>query len=522
MEAAEENITDSLSRSELDSLSKEELSVLLDVSNTLNSTLDFEEILHRVLERLTEVVHAQASSIWLINELSQKLYVASAIGERSKDIKKVQMDIGKGVVGQVVKTGHSRLIPDARREPAHARYIARQVNFEARTMLCVPMFYKNKIIGAIQALNKVNGENFDENDMRRISVFANLSGIAIENARLYGLSQKENIYLRRELGELAGGALRFDDIVGQSVRLKKLKETARRVAQTDSNLLLLGESGTGKGIFARAIHNASRRSRGPFITVNCGAIPEELLESELFGHVKGSFTTAIKDKLGQFELANGGTIFLDEIGDTPLKLQVKLLHAIEDKRFVQVGGIKTIEVNVRVIAATNQNLEEKMAKGEFREDLYYRLSVINISIPPLRERREDIPLLAERFLEKYSREMNRRIKGFSSGAMNILINYDWPGNIRELENTIESTIVFANSEIIQANDLISLHPKIQTKIERDENYSDRMDEAIKQFKKRHITKILNRTNGNRTTAAKKLEIQRTYLSRLIKELNIDA
>jgi len=298
-----------------------------------------------------------------------------------------------------------------------------------------------------------------------------------------------------------------------------LKEKARRVAQTDSNLLLLGESGTGKGVFAQVIHRTSPRASGPFIQVNCGAIPETLLESELFGHEKGAYTGATSQKPGRFELANRGTIFLDEVGDTPLPLQVKLLHVLENRRFERLGGTKTIETDVRVIAATNQALEEKMREGEFREDLYYRLNVINISIPSLRERREDIPLLAEYFLRKYSVEMNRKIRGFSEEAMRILTKYNWPGNIRELQNTIENAVVFANDDIIQANDL---NPKIHTTSEETEDYSGPLDEAQREFKKRYITKILKQMNGNRTEAAKQLKIQRTYLSRLIKELNIDA
>ena len=503
-------------RSIVDSLSKKELSVLLDISQTLNSTLDFEDIFQHALERLTEVVHAEASSIWLIDELSQELYVASAIGEKSKEIKKVRMNLGKGIVGQVISAGRPHLIANAREEPAHARDIARQVGLEARTMLCVPMFYKNKVIGAIQALNKANRKLFDQTDILRASFFANMAGIAIENARLYDLSQKENINLRRELG---GSALEFDDIIGKSPQLENLKEKARRVAQTDSNLLLLGESGTGKGVFAQAIHRTSPRASGPFIQVNCGAIPETLLESELFGHEKGAYTGATSQKPGRFELANRGTIFLDEVGDTPLPLQVKLLHVLENRRFERLGGTKTIETDVRVIAATNQALEEKMREGEFREDLYYRLNVINISIPSLRERREDIPLLAEYFLRKYSVEMNRKIRGFSEEAMRILTKYNWPGNIRELQNTIENAVVFANDDIIQANDL---NPKIHTTSEETEDYSGPLDEAQKEFKKRYITKILKQMNGNRTEAAKQLKIQRTYLSRLIKELNIDA
>ena len=419
-------------------------------------------------------------------------------------------------MGQVISKGRSYLTPNARDEPAHARDVARRIGFEARTMLCVPMFYKSKVIGAIQALNKADGELFDQSDMLRASWFANMAGIAIENARLYDLSQKENINLRRELG---GSALGFDDIIGKSPQLKEVKERARRVAQMGSNLLILGDSGTGKGILAQAIHNASPRAKASFIPVNCGAIPETLLESELFGHERGAFTGATSQKLGRFELANKGTIFLDEVGDMPPPLQVKLLHVIESKRFERLGGTKTIEVDVRIIAATNQDLEEKMKEGEFREDLYYRLSVINIFIPPLRERKEDIQLLAEYFLKKSSVEVNRKITGFSKEAMDIFKSYNWPGNIRELENTIENTVVFANNDIIQPNDL---PPKIHTTSEEIEDYSGPLDEAQKEFKKRYITKILKQMNGNRTETAKQLKIQRTYLSRLIKELNIDA
>ena len=308
----------------------------------------------------------------------------------------------------------------------------------------------------------------------------------------------------------------FDNIIGESPKMKEVKEKVRRVAQTDANLLLLGESGTGKGMFAQAIHSASPRAKASFIPVNCGAIPETLLESELFGHEKGASTGATFQKPGIFELANKGTIFLNELGDAPLSLQVKLLQVIESKRIQRLGGTKTIEADVRIIATTNQDLEEKMRKGEFREDLYYRLNII-IFIPPLRERKEDIPLLAEYFLQKYSVEMNRKIVGFSKAAMDILKSYNWPGNIRELGNTIENTVVFANNDIIQPNDLPR---KIHTTSEEIEDYSAPLDEALKEFKKRHITKILKQMNGNRTEAAKQLKIQRTYLSRLIKELNI--
>ncbi|MBC8457191.1 MAG: sigma 54-interacting transcriptional regulator [Deltaproteobacteria bacterium] len=509
METAESSITDYLS--------KEELSILLDISQKVNSSLDLDEILDYALERLAEIVHAEASSIWLIDEPNQQLYVASATGQKSQLIKEVWMEMEEGIVGQVLKTGHPRLIPDVRKDPAHAKDIARKVDFEARTMLCVPMRSKDKVIGVIQMLNKANNELFDSKDELDISLFANLTGVAVENAQLYSSSQEENVHLRRELRTRR--TLGFEDILGKSRKVQELKEIARRVAETDSNLLLLGESGTGKGMLAQAIHHASPRAQEPFMHVNCGAIPESLLESELFGHERGAFTGAIKTKEGRFELADGGTLFLDEVGDTPLILQVKLLQVLETKRFERVGGTRTLQADVRIIAATNQNLKQKIDEGQFREDLYYRLNVITIPFPPLRERSEDIPLLAEFFLKKYNMETNRKVKGFSPEAMDILTSYNWPGNVRELENAIEYSVVLTNHDIIEPNDLpVTVH----TQDDAVEDYNGSLEVALKGFKRKYITQILQQNNGSRTEAAKQLGIQRTYLSRLIKELDIKA
>jgi len=497
-----------------DSLTRDELVGLLEISRTMNSSLDLEEVLDRALHEVVEILHAEASSIWLFDEKERDLYVASATGIREKEVKKVRLEPGKGIVGWVVKTGEPFMTQDARLEPKHARDIAEMLEYEGKEILCVPMRSKGKVIGAIEVINKSDGSAFTQKDLYHLSIFANLAGIAIENAKLYGMLQEENSSLRRKLGEIE-----FEDIVAKSQKMLDVIDMAKRVAQVNSTVLIRGESGTGKELIARAIHRASPRCDGPFIPVNCGAMPDTLLESELFGHEKGAFTGAIARKLGRFELADKGTIFLDEIGDMPPALQVKLLRVLQDRRFERVGGTKTIEVDVRIIAATNQNLEQLMAENKFREDLYYRLNVITIFVPPLRERPEDIPLLAEHFLRKYRTETNKKVVGFSEETMNMLMSYHWPGNVRELENAVEHAVVLTKSQIIQPDDLPfnlrSHEPEVPAQITT-------LEEAQREFKRRLIMRVLQQTGGNRTKAAQILNIQRTYLSRLIKELGINA
>jgi Nif-specific regulatory protein len=289
------------------------------------------------------------------------------------------------------------------------------------------------------------------------------------------------------------------------------------VAKTDSSVLILGESGVGKEIFAEQIHLRSPRGKRPFIRVNCAALPEGLLESELFGHVKGAFTNAIANRRGRFELADGGTIFLDEIGDLPLSLQAKLLRVIQEKTFEKVGADVSITVNVRILAATNKDIEAQVEKGEFRRDLYYRLNVLPIYIPPLRQRPEDIPELARFFLEKFMRETKKSFDGFSSEALETLLTYSWPGNIRELENSIERACVISKSRWIQREDLLlKTGPETAEAGEGGRN----LKTAINTFKAHFIRKILEENGWNQTETAKALCIQRTYLSRLIKELDI--
>ena len=497
-------------------LSKEEYLTLLEISQIITSSLDLEEILDQSLQQLAKVVEASASSIWLINESTQRLYVATATGIKRELVKTIHLDVGQGIVGQAVETGQSFITADARGEKYHAKEIADMLEYEATTLICVPMRSRDRIIGAIQALNKAASRVFNHKDMFLLSEFADLTGLALENGRLYDQIHQENSELRRKVG---AHRLEFRDIITDSLVMKEVLDFAAQAATTNSTVLLLGESGTGKELVAQGIHNTSPRKNKPFVPVNCAAFPAELLESELFGHEKGAFTGAISRKEGWFEIANDGSLFLDEIGDMPTSLQAKLLRVLQDRTFNRVGGTNRITCDVRIVAATNQDLESKMKAGTFREDLYYRLNVIPIALPSLRERVEDIPILAEHFLIKYSSETKRKKSGFTPEAMQMLMNYPWPGNVRELANAIEHAVVLGKSEEIKPGDLPASLRHTREDITID--YSTSLEDAQRQFKKQHILRALRQTGGNRSQAAKRLKIQRTYLSRLIKELEID-
>lgn len=322
----------------------------------------------------------------------------------------------------------------------------------------------------------------------------------------------ENKYLRQRISAESG----FQNIIGKSEPMKRVFDTVSRVAATNSNVLVMGKSGTGKELIAKAIHYNGLRKDKIFLPVNCGAISENLIESELFGHKKGSFTGATEEKMGLFKVADGGTIFLDEIGDLPLNMQVKLLRVLEDKQFLPVGGTKPVTTDVRIIAATNQNLYEKTKTGEFREDLYYRLNVVEIKLPSLNERREDIPLLVNHFIAKYRDEMGRKIIGVDNETMRLLMNHDWRGGVRELENIIERAIIFARDEIIRIGDLSDY---VQGSSFND-NFPDSLKDALRIFEKEHILKTIKKFDYNKEEAAKALAIGLSSLYRKMEELNI--
>jgi len=322
----------------------------------------------------------------------------------------------------------------------------------------------------------------------------------------------ENKLLRQHVSSSTG----YQNIIGESSAIKKVFNLINQVAATNSNVLITGKSGTGKELVAKAIHYNSNRKDNIFLPVNCGAISENLIESELFGHKKGAFTGAVEDKSGLFKVADGGTLFLDEIGDLPLNMQVKLLRAIEDKNFIPVGGTKPISSDVRIIAATNQNLYEKTLSGEFREDLFYRLNVIEIQLPSLKERKEDIPLLVNHFLSKYCNEMAKKVLRVDNEAMKALINYEWRGGVRELENVIERAVIFATDDTIT---LANLTDYIRSDY-NSQNFPESLKEATKNFEREHIASVIKNHNYNKEEAAKALSIGLSSLYRKIEELEI--
>lgn len=337
--------------------------------------------------------------------------------------------------------------------------------------------------------------------------------IKIKQQARYRRLQEENIELKSELGSVFS----IDQIISESPLMAKIFETIYKVAGTKSNVLVTGESGTGKEMVAHAIHALSEGFPGRFVAVNCSAIPEGLIESELFGHKKGSFTSAVEDKKGLFEAAQGGTLFLDEIGYMPLSCQVKLLRAVEERRITPVGSTESIPVELRVIAATNKNLQNEMAAGHFREDLYYRLNVVGIHLPPLRQRKEDIPKLVQHFMTKYNKEMGKNCSSISDRAMDLLINYEWKGNIRELQNIIERAIIFAESDVVEASDIGLVSASGELTADEDRT----LQEALRKFEKDYIYKILKKCKGDKAEAAKVLGVGVSTLYRKISELEMN-
>jgi DNA-binding NtrC family response regulator len=343
---------------------------------------------------------------------------------------------------------------------------------------------------------------------------ASLLKKALEHSQL----KEENLRLKKELREKYG----FENIIGQSSRMQEIYSLVRKVAESESTVLIMGESGTGKELLARAVHFRSPRAEKPFVAVNCAAIPEGLLESELFGHMKGAFTGAVQTRPGKFELADHGTIFLDEIGDMSPKLQVKVLRVLQDRRFEPVGSNKTREVDIRIIAATNQDLARAVADGRFREDLFYRLNVIPITLPPLRERRDDIPLLIGHFLKKYNRENQREVTGFSPEALELLLNYRWPGNVRELENFVERLVILKGKGQIEAEDLPPNFqrlekPRFLEEIPFPEDGISFKD-LVQRFEMELIRRALQQSGGNKNKAARLLQLNRTTLVEKMKRM----
>jgi len=383
---------------------------------------------------------------------------------------------------------------------------------QIKSLLCVPLILSGNVIGIIYLDSQNPGESFDENHLQVMTAVASLAALALDNVRTLEELQDENRLLRSEINL-------ENNMVGGSAGMRQIYDRIRRVAPTDSTVLILGESGTGKELAARAVHGNSARAERPFVAINCAALTETLLESELFGHEKGAFTGAIAQKKGKIELAEGGTLFLDEISEMAPSLQAKLLRVLQEREFERVGGSRALKVNIRVIAATNRDLLEAIKSGTFRNDLYHRLNVVVLNMPPLRERREDILALAEHFIVKIGKKSGTRRKPLSAEARDCLLNYEWPGNVRELENAIERALVLGATDTILAEDLPeSLLESTAPSASDDANYYG----GVKESKRRMILQALDQAKGNYVDAAKALGLHPNSLLRLIRNLGLKA
>ena len=384
------------------------------------------------------------------------------------------------------------------------------VNFNVRSLLCVPLTVFQKVIGCIYLDTTTSSARFDKDHLELVASMAGISAVALENARRLLWLEQENLRLAAEINLQ-------HNMVGEGSLMKDVYRFLSRVAPTDSTVLVSGESGTGKELVARAIHRNSPRASRPFVAINCAAIPEGLLESELFGYERGAFTGATAQKKGRLEMADGGVVFLDEIGELAPALQVKLLRVLQEREFERLGGSRPIAVDIRLIAATNKDLAAAVKTKTFREDLYYRLDVVSVVVPPLRERREDIPILAEYFVTKFAAKCKVKAKKISAEAMAGLMNYDWPGNVRELENAIERALVLGVSDAIRPEDLPE---SILEKDPAPGGEEAKYHIAVKQLKKHLILTALEEAKGNYTEAARTLGVHANYLHRLVRNLDL--
>ncbi|MDQ5835664.1 MAG: sigma 54-interacting transcriptional regulator [Acidobacteriota bacterium] len=486
-----------------------DLTLLVKVSTTVNSIRDAEELQRELLRFVFEVVPAERGAILLVGEGGE---VVSEFGlDRGAGAGRA-VEVSRTVVRQVLEEGasvlHSDLFEGSGPLSSESLRGAR-----LSSLLCAPLTLFGRPVGVIYLTATDPSTHFDEEHLRLVTIISGVAAVAINNARHVEQLERENSLLREESRVEHG-------MVGESEAMRKVYQFIARVAITDSTVLIRGESGTGKELAAQALHQNSARRERPLVAINCAALTETLLESELFGHERGAFTGALTQKKGKLEVADGGTLFLDEVGELAPVMQAKLLRVLQEREFERVGGTRTIRVDVRVVTATNRDLEEAVRAGTFRQDLYYRLNVVSFEMPPLRERREDIPLLASYFAAKYAAKFKRKVTGLSPEARECLVSYDWPGNVRELENAIERAVVLGSTERVLPEDLpenvLEAEPQPGTAPAAVNRYHDALREAKRQL----ILRALELSGGSFTEAARALGVHPNYLHRLIRNLNL--
>jgi Nif-specific regulatory protein len=483
------------------------LNALLKISTAISSVHGLENLQRQLLELIFEVIPAERGAILLVGESIEEF--TSIFGWDKVAGLDRPVQVSRTIIHKVLEESTAVLSNDLL-QSEDLNKAESLIASRIKSLLCVPLVMLGRTVGVIYLDASDVTTRFDEDHLQLLTAIAGIAAVALENARHVEWLENENRRLQ--------ATIHLDDtIIGESQSMNQVYQFIAKVAPTNATVLIDGESGTGKELVARALHMNSPRSDAPFVAINCAALTETLLESELFGHEKGAFTGALAQKKGKLEMADGGSIFLDEIGELAPQMQAKFLRVLQEREFEHVGGTRTIKVDVRVIAATNKNLEEAIKSNEFRQDLYYRLNVVSLTMPPLRERREDIPLLASYFAAKFSKKAKRPLMGISMEARACLVNYDWPGNVRELENAIERAVVLGSGHVILPEDLpeAALETDSPTGV-----HIAKYHEAIREAKKQLILKAVEQAQGNYTEAAKLLGVHPNYLHRLIRNMNL--
>jgi Nif-specific regulatory protein len=491
------------------------LTTLVDVSQTLFATRNLKAALHRVLEILERDHGMVRSVVTMLNDGSGELRIEAAHGLTPEAWRK-RCQPGDGVIGRVLRSGKPVVIPRDGRLPFDARN--RALDKQGSAFVCAPIIVNRRPVGALAADLPLRRDHDYSPSVKFLRKMAFMIAQAVKVHRLLATEHQrlveENIHLKEELRERYD----FSNIIGNSGAMRRVYEQLAKVAPTATTVLIRGESGTGKDLIARAIHYNSPRAKKPLVRVSCAALPETLIESELFGYEKGAFTGAFERKKGRLEVADGGTLFLDEIGELNPSTQVKLLRVLQEKEFEPLGSTETVKLDARLIAATNKDLEKAMADGAFREDLYYRLNVFAIFVPPLRERKPDVMLLADHFLEKYVREHGKNIRHISTPAIDLLMGYHWPGNVRELENAIEHAVLVCESNSVQSQ---HLPPALQTAEASESVTKVSLADRVASYEKELIQDVLKTTGGNCARAAKLLNTTERILGYRIKKYAIN-
>jgi transcriptional regulator with GAF, ATPase, and Fis domain len=459
-------------------------------------------LMNELLDAVIELTRADKGMLILLE--GEQLQVKAARNLKRETIEDAVRQVSDSIVAQVVKTQKPIIVSDALHDEQFKNSLS-VMNLKLCSVMAAPLAVKGDLLGLLYVGNNNLINLFDQAALDVLTLFASQASLLVQNALLLNELRLDNQALQARLE-----GMRFGEIIGACEAMRDIYAKIERVAPTDISVFISGETGTGKELVARRIHALSPRAKGPFVTINCGAIPENLLESELFGHLKGAFTGAVATRLGKFQAADGGTLFLDEIGELPLQLQVKLLRALQEKVVTKVGDTRPETVDIRVLSASNRNLEKEIKEGRFREDLYYRVNVVNLHLPPLRDRGDDILAIAKYLLQRFASEFNSRARSFSPNAVAGMRKYHWPGNIRELENRLKKAVVLADKLHLQAEDLDL----------RAEDFAPILPlaQAKEEFQARYIAEVLTRNNGNRTKTARDLGVDpRTIFRHLEKK-----